>query len=349
MAEEATRRAERVADEGVKRAQRMAEKVEEIVKGVEDMVEKFVRRMPRPEFHHGHGAQHDHQPGEAHQPHQTHHYSGNHHSGSAPATTIYHHYYHGPTAVTDTSTTIVTSTAVTTSTATITYVTLTATTTAITSTATAFLDAAGQTKELSYKRVLGHACSPSFWILGLFLLIYSIALCSLLKYKSPQDPKTKPRTSSLTQLHFDLTSLQPYITTPLRQAFAVSLCRIAAALYCLEAYWIINTSWKLFTTTLEIRQYGTLGFFFMVIVVIPLYLTIWSIFGCTLYVVLDLPFTFVNELGLLPVTADADQAPTSKGKKGSKNDTYGGNKKTDIDKQSAGSESEEGWQTDLHG
>ncbi|EEU37774.1 uncharacterized protein NECHADRAFT_88185 [Fusarium vanettenii 77-13-4] len=353
QAEEAAKRVERITEEGVERAQRMVDKVEKIGKGVEDRAEKFFGSMPRPEFHYDHDTQQGDQPGQAH---QTRHQFGNHHhSGPAPATTIYHHYHHGQSAATETSTTTFTSTTVTTSTSTITCVTLTATTTIATATTTAFFDAATRPKEIGLEELLEPVYSPIFWVLGVFLLICTIALYSLLKNENPRDQKTQPSTESEfwmslpTQIEFDLTSLKPYITTPSRRFLAVTLCRTTAALYCLESYWIMKTMWTIFKPFLEILWEGTGLAIFVVIVLTPFHLLAWSMIGQAICIGLDFPFTFVSQLALLPVSADVSHASTSKGKKRPKNEASKRDKQACKDKQSTGSGSEEGWQTDLHG
>lgn len=210
---------------------------------------------------------------------------------------------------------------------------MTATTTVATTTTTAFVGSSARLKDLTVEEeILEHVCSASFWVLGILLLIYSIALYNLLKYQNPRDPKTKPstkpkpRTSSLIQLDFDLKSLNPCIAMPSRQIFAVAICRIAASLYCLESYWIINATWKMFTSTLEIRREGAPGSFLLLIVIIPSYPMMWCCLGYAIYIVLDLSFTFASELALLPVSTDASHTPTRKGKKRPKNDAFRGKK-----------------------
>ncbi|RSL87817.1 hypothetical protein CEP51_002017 [Fusarium floridanum] len=317
---EAAKRSERIAEEVVKKAERMVDKVEEIAKEVEDRAEQFARSMPRPDYFYGHHEQQGHQPGQGH-----HHSENHHHSGPA---TIYHHCHHGQTAAAETSTTVVTSTSVATSTSTLTHVHLTTSTVAATSAPTAFVDASTPPGEGSLEELFGPACRPSFWFLGIFLLIYSIFVCCQQKLEDPRNPKTKaspepkPRTSSLTGLEFDLTDLKPYITTQSHQIFAVTLCRIVAALYCLEGYWVMNTTWTLFIFTLG----GSWKF--------P---TPWCFVLPTVY----LSFSFTGELALLPVSATP-----SKGKKKPKNDATRGDKKAETDSQSTGSGSEGGWQTD---
>ncbi|RSM10745.1 hypothetical protein CEP52_003384 [Fusarium oligoseptatum] len=349
IAEEVTKKAQRMADrveKVAKKAQRMVDKVEKIAKEVEDRAESFTRSMPRPDYFYGHHEQQDHQHGQGHQGH--HHSESHHHSGLAPATTIYHHCHHGQTAAAETSTTIVTSTLVATSTSTLTHVHLTTSTVAATSAPTAFVDASTPPGEGSLEELFGPACWPSFWFLGILLLIYSIFVCCQQKLEDPRNPKTKastepkPRTSSLTRLESDLTDLEPYITTQSHQIFAVTLCRIVAALYCLEGYWVMNTAWTLLISTLgDLWKFPTPWCFFLPTVFTPLYLYIWCMIGYAIYNVLDLSFSFAGELALLPVSATP-----SKGKKKSKNDATRGDKKAETDTQSTGSGSEGGWQTD---
>ncbi|RSL47193.1 hypothetical protein CEP54_013510 [Fusarium duplospermum] len=340
---EAAKKSEIIAEEVVKKAQSMADRVEKIAKGVEDRVEELARSMPRPDYFYGRHNQQSHQPGQDHQAH--HHSENHHHSGPGPATTVYHHYHHGQSAATETSTTIVTSTSVATSISTLTYVHLMTSASAATSAPTAFADAATQPEQGSFEEVFGPACWPSFWFLTVFLLIYSILLCCLQKLEDPRGPKTKasaepkPRTSSLTQIEFDLTDLKPYITTPSRQIFAVTLCRIVAALYCLEGYWIMNTMWTMFTSTLKGSwKLRAPWCFFLPISFTPLFLFMWCMFGYVIYNAVDLSFTFFGELALLPVSV----AP-SKAKRKSKNDAPRGNKRAETDSQ-VGWGSEEGWQ-----
>ncbi|RSL69896.1 hypothetical protein CEP53_002061 [Fusarium sp. AF-6] len=320
---EAAKRSERIAKEVTKKAQRMADRVEKIAKEVEDRAEQFARNMPRPD------------------------YLRPERSASGLAT-IYHHCHHGQTAAAETSTTVVTSTSVATSTSTLTHVHLTTSTVAATSAPTAFVDASTPPREGSLEELFGPACWASFWFLRIFLLIYSIFVCCQQKLEDPRNPKTKastepkPRTSSLTRLEFDLTDLKPYITTKSHQIFAVTLCRIVAALYCLEGYWVMNTTRTLFIFTLGGSwKFPTPWCFFLPTVLTPLYLYIWCMIGYAIYNVLDLSFSFAGELALLPVSATP-----SKGKKKSKNDATRGDKKAETDSQSTGSGSEGGWQTD---
>ncbi|KAI8720109.1 hypothetical protein NCS52_00455600 [Fusarium sp. LHS14.1] len=124
---------------------------------------------------------------------------------------------------------------------------------------------------------------------------------------------------------------------------------MVTALYYLESYWIIKTTWNMYTQALEIWCDKTLWGFFMLTVITFTYLVLWYLLGYGFCVVLDLPFTFVSELALMPLSADANHAPTSKGKKRPKKKAFRGNKKTYKDKQSTGPGSEESWQADLHG
>ncbi|RTE79255.1 hypothetical protein BHE90_006282 [Fusarium euwallaceae] len=345
MAQKAAKKAERMAQQ----AEKMAQEAERIAKKVSDDTEEFVRRMFGPGFHHPHD-----------------HFDNHDRRGPAPTSTINHHHHHHTTTTTatETSTATITSTSVATSATTITYVALTTSTFVATSfttethrlpgptavAASATIPTFNNAATMTPGEVFGYAATAKFWIIAFLLCIHCLIL-NILLYPGPGDPNTKsstrpkPRASSLAGTEMDFSWLKSCTTTRPSRIFAILFCRIFAALYLLEGFWMLDTALRTFPFNIgvSLRLSNHWNVAFHILLAIFLLFMLVGGTGFCLYKTLDQQFTLDRELVMLEVPGNG---PTQKDKKKPRHTAHGGRGRVETDRQSIESGSDGDWEKD---